>query len=65
MFKRMINRNKYYDQETRAYLNSLSEKELLIEVLLELKMLNDKCDDIARKIVIWSDLKLILKIIEC
>ena len=55
MFKRMINRNKYYDKETRAHLNSLSEKELLIEVLLELKMLNDKCDDIARKIVIWSD----------
>ena len=55
MFKRMINRNKYYDQETRAHLNSLSEKELLIEVLLALKMLNDKCDDIARKIVIWSD----------
>ena len=55
MFKRMINRHKYYDQETRAHLNSLSEKELLIELLLELKMLNDKCDDIARKIVIWSD----------
>lgn len=54
MFKRMINRNKYYDQETRAHLNLLSEKELLIEVLLELKKLNDKCDDIARKIVIWS-----------
>ena len=29
MFKRMINRNKYYDQETRAHLNSLSEKEYL------------------------------------
>ena len=55
MFKRMINRNEYYDQETREHLNSLSEKELLIEVLLELKMLNDKCDDIARKIVIWND----------
>ena len=54
MFKRMINKNKYYDQETRAHLNLLSEKELLIEVLLELKKLNDKCDDIARKIVIWS-----------
>lgn len=55
MFKRMINRNKYYDQETISHLNLLSEKELLIEVLLELKKLNDKCDDIARKIVIWSD----------
>ena len=48
----MIKRNEYYDQETRAHLNSLSEKELLIEELLELKMLNDKCNDIARKLVI-------------
>ena len=65
MFKRLMNKNTVNEQEVREYLNSLSEKELLIEVLLELKMLNDKCDDIARKIVIWSDWKLILKIIEC
>ena len=55
MFKRLMNKNTVNEQEVREYLNSLSEKELLIEVLLELKMLNDKCDDIARKIVIWSD----------
>ena len=55
MFKRMINRNKYYDQETRAHLNSLSEKELLVEILLELKELNNQDKRIARNQVIWSD----------
>ena len=55
MFKRLMNRNIVNEQEVREYLNSLSEKELIIEVLIELKKINDKCDDIARKIVIWSD----------
>ena len=55
MFKRLINKNTLNEQEVREYLNSLSEKELLIEVLLELKKVNNKCDDIARKIVIWSN----------
>ena len=36
-------------------LNSMSEKELLIEMILELKRIDQKCDDIARKIVIWSN----------
>ena len=39
----------------RDRLKNLSEKELLIEIVLELKKINSKCDDIARKIVIWSD----------
>ena len=39
----------------RENLNLRSEKELLIELLIELKKLNNKCDDIARKIVIWSN----------
>ena len=50
-----LNRNIVNEQEVREYLNSLSEKELIIEVLIELKKINNKCDDIARKIVIWSD----------
>ena len=33
----------------------MSEKELLIEMILELKRIDQKCDDIARKIVIWSN----------
>ena len=36
-------------------LNKMSEKELLIEMILELKRIDQKCDDIARKIVIWSN----------
>ena len=55
MFKKSLNRNIVNEQEVREYLNSLSEKELIIEMLIELKKLNSKCDDIARKIVIWSD----------
>lgn len=55
MFKRLMNKNTVNEQEFREYLNSLSEKELIIEVLIELKKINNKCDDTARKIVIWSD----------
>ena len=43
------------EQAERLRLQSLSEKELLIEMLLELKRVDRKCGDIARKIVIWSD----------
>ena len=55
MFKKILNRNTVSEQDVRESLNLLSEKELLIEVLIELKKLNSKCDDIARKIVIWSN----------
>ena len=43
------------EQAERMCLQSLSEKELLIEILIQLKRVDGKCDDIARKIVIWSD----------
>ena len=33
----------------------LSEKELLVEMILELKRISEKCDEIGRKIVIWSN----------
>ena len=36
-------------------LNNMSEKELLIELVMELKKIDRKCDDIARKIVVWSN----------
>ena len=36
-------------------LNNMSEKELLVELILEMKKSDRKCDDIARKIVIWSN----------
>lgn len=55
MFGKSKNNNTANEQELRAHLTSLSEKELLIEMLIELKKLGDKCDDIARKIVIFSN----------
>jgi len=39
----------------RERLLHLSEKELMIELILQLEKVNRKCDDIARKIVIWSN----------
>ena len=39
----------------RARLNQMTEKELLVEMIIELKKMELKCDDIARKIVIWSN----------
>ena len=39
----------------RPRLMELSEKELLVEMILELKRISEKCDEIGRKIVIWSN----------
>ena len=39
----------------REWLNNMSEKELMVELILEMKKIDRKCDDIARKIVIWSN----------
>ena len=36
-------------------LMTLSEKELLVEILLELKELNEQSEKIKRNQVIWSD----------
>ena len=55
MFKKLINKNDVNEKEMREHLSSLSEKELIIEAIIELKKANNKCDDIARKIVIWSN----------
>ena len=45
MNSRLIKKNKTH----------MSEKELLIELVMELKKIDRKCDDIARKIVVWSN----------
>lgn len=39
----------------KARLMELSEKELLIEMIRELKRISEKCDEIGRKIVIWNN----------
>ena len=55
MFERLrINREEELRIE-KELLNNMSEKELLVEMILELKKIDRKCDDIARKIVIWSN----------
>lgn len=54
MFKKIFKRNGLNELDERDRLSNLSEKELLIEIVLELKKIDNKCDDIARKIVIWS-----------
>ena len=50
-------KNNYEEQlgSEKERLNSMSEKELLIEMILELKRIDRQCDDIARKIVVWSN----------
>ena len=55
MFKSFFNKSLIDEQEEKDRLSSLSEKELYIEMIMELKKINDKCDDIARKIVVFGD----------
>lgn len=58
MFERLKQLQKYNAQEEQAErerLQTLSEKELMVEMLMELKIISRKCDDIRRKIVTWSN----------
>lgn len=48
MFKSIIDKNTVNEQDERNTLNNLSEKELLVEILLELKKINIKCDALVR-----------------
>ena len=55
MFRRF---RENYEEQLRIEkerLNNMSEKELLIELVMEHKKIDRKCDDIARKIVVWSN----------
>ena len=46
---------KILNRAEKARLMELSEKELFVEMILELKRISEKCDEIGRKIVIWSN----------
>jgi hypothetical protein len=49
---------KNYDEQLcleKERLKGMSEKELLIEMILELKRIDQKCDDIARRIAIYGN----------
>ena len=51
-----LNKNSSSREQTeQTRLINLSEKELMIEMILELKRISRKCDEIGRKIVIWSN----------
>ena len=39
----------------RNRLMGLSEKELMVEIIIKLEIISRKCDEIGRKIVIWSN----------
>ena len=43
----------------RNQLMELSEKELMVEIIIKLETISQKCDVIGRKIFIWSNYKLI------
>jgi hypothetical protein len=42
-------------QKEKERLISLSEKELMVEMILKLNEVSDKCDDIKRTVIVWSD----------
>lgn len=55
LFDNAREKREKFRKEEKQKLSTLSEKELLIEILLELKELNNQGKRIARNQVIWSD----------
>lgn len=55
LFDNAREKREQFRKEEKQKLSTLSEKELLIEILLELKELNNQGKRIARNQVIWSD----------
>ena len=54
LFDNAREKREKFRKEEKQKLSTLSEKELLIEILLELKELNNQGKRIARNQVIWS-----------
>lgn len=55
IFDRLNEENTKHREEEKQTLMMTSEKELMIEILLELKKLNKQSKKIARNQVVWSD----------
>ena len=55
IFDRLNEENTKHREEGKQTLMIMSEKELMIEILLELKKLNKQSKKIARNQVVWSD----------
>ena len=58
MKEKMRQRQEEREQQIREEKNrllALSEKELLVEILLELKRIEDRIDDVERSVRIYND----------
>ena len=55
IFDRLNEENTKHREEEKQMLMMMSEKELMVEILLELKKLNKQSKKIARNQVVWSD----------
>ncbi len=55
IFDRLNEENVKQREEEKQALMTMREKELMVEILLELKKLNKQSKKIARNQVIWSD----------
>lgn len=55
MFGKLFGNKQIDEEKVRKELSEKSEKELLIEVVLELRKISTKCDRIAQRIVVYSD----------
>ena len=55
IFDRLNEENTKQREEEKQALMMMSEKELMVEIFLELKKLNKQSKKIARNQVIWSD----------
>ena len=58
MFKKRENEsqevNEWLMREEKRQMSSMSEKELMVEILIELKKINSRIDDIEQTIKLWS-----------
>ena len=55
MFNWFNNSSRQDEDADRNQLMQLSEKELMVEIIIKLEIISRKCDEIGRKIVIWSN----------
>jgi len=55
MFNWFNNSSRQDEYAERNQLMELSEKELMVEIIIKLETISQKCDEIGRKIVIWSN----------
>lgn len=53
--EQQIRKEEQQIREEKNRLLSLSEKELLVEILLELKRIEDRIDDVEASVCIYSD----------